>query len=52
VTAIGYSHELKKTIEAAYRAVRLITFDGAYYRSDIGQKALRHMDQSHQRSLQ
>ena len=51
VTAIGYSHELQKTIEAAYRAVRLITFDGAYYRSDIGQKALRHMDQSHQRSL-
>jgi phosphoribosylamine--glycine ligase len=43
VTAIGYSRELQKTIDAAYRAVGTITFDGAYYRSDIGQKALRHL---------
>ena len=43
VTAIGYEHDLKGTIEAAYRAVRSITFDGAYYRSDIGQKALRRL---------
>jgi phosphoribosylamine---glycine ligase len=41
VTAIGYEHELKNTIDAAYRGVSLITFDGAYYRSDIGLKALR-----------
>jgi phosphoribosylamine--glycine ligase len=41
VTAIGYDHELKSTIDAAYRAVAAITFDGAYYRSDIGLKALR-----------
>ena len=46
VTAIGYSHELQKTIDAAYRAVGMITFDGAYYRSDIGQKALRHLTKS------
>jgi len=45
VTAIGYEHDLKGTIDAAYRAVSSITFDGAYYRSDIGQKALRR--QSH-----
>jgi len=43
VTAIGYEHDLKGTIDAAYRAVRSITFDGAYYRSDIGQKALRRL---------
>jgi phosphoribosylamine--glycine ligase len=41
VTAIGYDDDLKGTIDAAYRAVGKITFDGAYYRSDIGQKALR-----------
>jgi phosphoribosylamine--glycine ligase len=46
VTAIGYSHELQKTIDLAYRAVGMITFDGAYYRSDIGQKALRHLAKS------
>ena len=50
VTAIGYSHELQKTIDAAYRAVGLITFDGAYYRSDIGQKALQHLPKPEQRS--
>lgn len=41
VTAIGYQHELKNTIAAAYRGVGAITFDGAYYRSDIGLKALQ-----------
>lgn len=41
VTAIGYEHELKNTIDSAYRGVTAITFDGAYYRSDIGLKALR-----------
>jgi phosphoribosylamine---glycine ligase len=41
VTAVGYAHELKNTIDAAYRGVAAITFDGAYYRSDIGLKALR-----------
>ncbi|MCX6134133.1 MAG: phosphoribosylamine--glycine ligase [Ignavibacteriales bacterium] len=43
VTAVGYAHDLRGTIEAAYRAVGSITFDGAYYRSDIGQKALRRL---------
>jgi phosphoribosylamine--glycine ligase len=43
VTAIGYEHDLKGTIDAAYRAVSSITFDGAYYRSDIGQKGLRRL---------
>jgi phosphoribosylamine--glycine ligase len=41
VTAIGYDYDLNGTIASAYRAISKITFDGAYYRSDIGQKALR-----------
>ncbi len=43
VTAIGYNDELERTIRNAYRAVEKITFDGAYYRSDIGKKALKHV---------
>jgi phosphoribosylamine---glycine ligase len=41
VTAVGYGHELQATIAAAYAAVKKITFDGAYYRSDIGRKGVR-----------
>jgi phosphoribosylamine---glycine ligase len=43
VTAIGFNNELEQTIRNAYRAVEKITFDGAYYRSDIGRKALKHL---------
>ncbi len=46
VTAVGYRHELEQTIRTAYSAVRQITFDGAYYRSDIGQKGLHPIRQS------
>lgn len=46
VTAIGYECELKGTIDSAYRGVAAITFDGAYYRSDIGLKALRWLPQN------
>jgi len=42
VTAIGYGHDLEGTISSAYSAVKTISFDGAYYRSDIGQKGLKH----------
>ncbi len=45
VTAIGYGHDLAGTIRTAYGAVGQITFDGAYYRSDIGAKALAHLTQ-------
>jgi phosphoribosylamine--glycine ligase len=41
VTAIGYDHALEETIRTAYSAVEKITFDGAYFRGDIGQKALK-----------
>ena len=43
VTAVGYRNELERTIQTAYRAVERITFDGAYYRSDIGKKALARL---------
>ena len=43
VTAVGYGHDLPGTIQAAYRIVDRITFDGAYFRSDIGQKALKRI---------
>ena len=40
VTALG--KDIPATIEKAYRAVKKIHFDGAHYRTDIGQKALKH----------
>jgi phosphoribosylamine--glycine ligase len=43
VTAIGFNNELEQTIQNAYHTVEKITFDGAYYRSDIGKKALKHL---------
>ncbi len=39
VTAVGRKNELRETIVTAYNAVQRITFDGAYYRTDIGAKA-------------
>lgn len=45
VTAIGFGHELEETIRSAYSGVQQITFDGVYYRSDIGKKGLRHHPQ-------
>lgn len=41
VTALG--SDLRTTIDKAYRAVSLISFDGMHYRSDIGHKALRRL---------
>ncbi len=40
VTALGPAGNLESTIDKAYRAVGKITFDGAYYRSDIGKKGV------------
>ncbi len=38
ITAVGFHNDLPGAIRAAYGAVEKITFDGAYYRSDIGKK--------------
>jgi phosphoribosylamine---glycine ligase len=40
VTALGPKDHLEEAIFNAYAAVKKITFDGAYYRSDIGRKGL------------
>jgi phosphoribosylamine---glycine ligase len=41
VTAAGV--DLKSAIATAYRAVDLISFEGAHFRRDIGHKALRRL---------
>jgi len=45
VTAVGSDRAPEQAVDRAYRAVRKITFDGAYYRSDIGRKALERLKQ-------
>lgn len=40
VTALGEGTDFEPTIRLAYNAVNRIRFDGAYYRKDIGKKAL------------
>ena len=47
VTAVGPRGELEATVDKAYRCVEKITFDGAYYRSDIGRKGIVRLKQSH-----
>ncbi|MCX5882832.1 MAG: phosphoribosylamine--glycine ligase [Deltaproteobacteria bacterium] len=42
VTALGNS--IKEAIATAYQAVSKITWEGAHYRRDIGQKALRRLE--------
>jgi phosphoribosylamine--glycine ligase len=44
VTAVGSQANFEATILRAYQGVSRITFDGAYYRSDIGAKALRAVE--------
>lgn len=39
VTAV--SDDIESAIKKVYQSIGMITFDGAYYRKDIGQKALR-----------
>jgi len=51
VTALGFEHDLAGTIDQAYRAVHRIAFDGAYYRSDIGQKGIRRTSETQRTHL-
>ncbi len=44
VTALGEGSDLQQTITLAYSTVNRIAFDGAYYRTDIGRKALGGMN--------
>jgi len=43
VTAVGSGQAPEAAVDRAYRAIRKITFDGAYYRSDIGRKAVSRL---------
>ncbi len=43
ITALGYMDDLEGAIALAYRAIEKITFDGAYYRSDIGRKGIKRL---------
>jgi len=51
VTALGFANDLAGTIASAYTAVSKISFDGAYYRSDIGKKGLVRIAHSNQWSV-
>jgi len=42
VTALG--NGIREAIGKAYEAVAKISWEGAYYRRDIGQKALKRME--------
>lgn len=46
VTALGPQNNLQATIEKAYGAVKKISFDGMYYRTDIGRKGVERLRQS------
>jgi len=43
LTVTAMAAKLPQAIDKAYQAVGKITFDGAYYRRDIGAKALRYL---------
>ena len=36
--------DIKEAIEKAYKSVEKVSFDNAYYRKDIGQKALAALE--------
>ena len=42
VTALGKT--LDEALDKSYKAVEKITFEGAHYRKDIGQRALKALD--------
>jgi phosphoribosylamine--glycine ligase len=52
VTAVGGPDDLEGTIGKAYGAVGKVTFDGAYYRSDIGKKGLDFIRKIKMKELQ
>lgn len=51
VTAITEGNNLQAAIDRAYFAVGKISFDGAYYRRDIGKKGVRRMKELQAQSL-
>ncbi len=43
LNVVGSGDTLQEAIDHTYKNVRRITFDGVYYRSDIGRKGLKHV---------
>jgi phosphoribosylamine--glycine ligase len=43
LNVVGHGDTLQAAIDAAYASVKRIQFEGATYRSDIGQKGLRRV---------
>jgi phosphoribosylamine--glycine ligase len=52
VTCVANADDLEASITRAYRVVQKITFDGAYYRSDIGQKGIARIRHNQRQELQ
>jgi len=44
LSVVGSGNTLKEAIQKTYREVKKISFENAYYRSDIGVKGLAHLD--------
>ncbi|MBO6534685.1 MAG: phosphoribosylamine--glycine ligase [Balneolaceae bacterium] len=44
LNVVGAGETLKKAIDQAYADIEKITFEGSFYRTDIGAKGLRHVD--------
>ncbi|HBX67070.1 MAG TPA: phosphoribosylamine--glycine ligase, partial [Balneolaceae bacterium] len=42
LNVVGSGKDLQTAIDNTYAEVKKITFDKAYYRSDIGAKGLKH----------
>jgi phosphoribosylamine--glycine ligase len=42
ITAFGEANDLKGTIAKTYNSVKKISYEGAYYRTDIGLKGLKY----------
>jgi phosphoribosylamine--glycine ligase len=45
VTALGPKSDLQTTIDKTYRAVKKVSFEGMYYRRDIGKKGVERLIQ-------
>jgi phosphoribosylamine--glycine ligase len=52
ITALGSGDDLEATVQRAYHAVEKVTFNGAYYRSDIGKKGIQRIQQLQKREME
>ena len=43
INAIGLDEKLKKSLDQAYKTAEAVSYDGKYYRKDIGQKGLARL---------